>query len=83
MIEGGVVMIVISWILMCTGPAEKMVAGRRTTRPVMIGVILREAYPPPVSSPSLIELVAAIDASFDQDASTQVHRAIGDIYDHS
>ncbi len=83
MIEGGVVLIVISWFLSCASPAEKLVKGRRATRTMVIGVVLREAYPPPVSSSSFIELVAAIDAGFEGDASTQAHKAIGAIYDQA
>lgn len=83
MIEGGVMMIVISWVLMCTAPAEKMVAGRRAARPVAIGIVLREAYPPPASSPLMNELVAAADASLEQDALMRGERGIRAIYDQA
>ncbi|WP_433910363.1 hypothetical protein [Sphingomonas yabuuchiae] len=83
MIDGGAILIVVGWLMMCAAPAEKMVAGRRAARPVVIGVVLRTAYPPPACSPSLIELVAAADAALENDALMLGERGVSDVYDQA
>lgn len=50
MIDGGIVMIVVGWLITIFPPAERLVSGRRAAiRPMAIGVVLREAYPPHIS----------------------------------
>lgn len=83
MIDGGIVMIVIGWLIAIVPPAEKLVAGRRAARPVTIGVILRQAYPPVAPTASILELAASADASLQRDDLLRGVRDIGQIYDEA
>lgn len=82
MIDGGIVMIVVGWLITIFPPAERLVSGRRAAiRPMAIGVVLREAYPPHRSPPTMIELVAAADAALKDDALLRGERGVSDVYD--
>lgn len=84
MIDGGIVMIVVGWLITILPPAERLVSGRRSAvRPMAIGVVLREAYPPHSSPPTLIELVAAADAALMDDALLRGERGVSDTYDQA
>lgn len=83
MIEGGIVMIVIGWLITIVPPAEKLMAGRRAARPVAIGIILQQAYPTAAPSASLLELAASADASLQSDDLLRGVRDIGQIYDEA
>ena len=82
MIDGGIVMIVVGWLITIFPPVERMVSGRRAAiRPMAIGVVLREAYPPHGSPTTLIELVAAADAALMDDDLLRGERGVSDVYD--
>lgn len=84
MIDGGIVMIVVGWLITIFPPAERLVSGRRAAiRPMAIGVVLREAYPPRVSPPTMIDLVAAADAALMDDALLRGERGVSDAYDQA
>ncbi|WP_343526753.1 hypothetical protein [Sphingomonas sp.] len=84
MIDGGIVMIVVGWLITVFPPVERLVSGRRASaRPVAIGIVLRDAYPPPASSPSLTDLVAVADAALEQDALSRGVRGISDAFDQA
>jgi hypothetical protein len=84
MIDGGIVMIVVGWLITFLPPVERLVSGRRAAvRPVAIGVVLREAYPPHSSPSTLIELVAAADAALMDDALLRGERGVSDTYDQA
>ncbi|WP_047866765.1 hypothetical protein [Sphingomonas paucimobilis] len=84
MIDGGIVMIVVGWLITIFPPVERLVSGRRAAvRPVAIGVVLREAYPPHSSPPTLIELVVAADAALLDDALLRGERGASNDPDHS
>lgn len=82
MIDGGIVMIVVGWLITIFPPVERMVSGRRAAiRPLAIGVVLREAYPPHGSPPTMIDLVAAADAALLDDDLLRGERGVSDAYD--
>ncbi len=83
MIDGGIVMIVIGWLITIVPPAEKLMAGRRAARPIAVGVILRQAYPPAVPTASILELATSAEASLQQDDLVRGVRDIGQIYDEA
>lgn len=84
MIDGGIVMIVVGWLITIFPPAERLVSGRRAAiRPMAISVVLREAYPPHISPPTMIDLVAAADAALLDDALLRGERGVSDAYDQA
>ncbi|MGW8134126.1 hypothetical protein ACWGNZ_00605 [Sphingomonas zeae] len=84
MIDGGIVMIVVGWLITIFPPAERLVSGRRwSARPVAIGIVLRAAYPTPASSPSMTELVAGADAALMEDDLLRGERGVAEVYDQA
>ena len=83
MIDGGVILIVVGWLITFVPPAERLMAGRRAARPVAIGIVLRQAFPAVQPPTSMLELAASADASLQRDDLLRGVRDLGHVYDEA
>ncbi len=80
MIDGGLIIILVSMVIMFTPRGHGTATPRRPATTIIASVALRTTYPPAMPSAELTELVARADAALEHDSLTSGLRGVSAVY---